>query len=348
MNKTTTRITCQHWGEHTGQPVYLFKMENADGAYVELTNYGATLVSAVVPDVQGVYSNVVLGFPSLQAYLDDSCYIGSTIGRYANRIGGASFQLDGATWHLENNDGKNTNHGGNNGFNSRVFKYTITADGLFFTLQSHDGDGGYPGDLELTVQYVWTELNELIISYYASTNKKTVANFTNHAYFNLSNDGDRIFDHTLTIHADSLLQNDAAYIPTGIVAPVGTKRLANTLVRNKMVINNDHISGLNDCYVLEEQAGTYHKLAAELIEPETGRTLEIFTTYPALMVYTGDYLQSEHAGHKDELYKPFDGICLECQHYPDSPNHSHFPTTVLNPGDTYHESIIYKFGTLSV
>jgi len=348
MNKSTTRTTCQPWGEHAGEPVYLFKMENADGAYVELSNYGATLVSAVVPDMHGVCSNVVLGFPSLQAYLDDDCYIGSTIGRYANRIGGASFKLDGTTWHLENNDGENTNHGGNNGFNTRVFKYAVTAEGLFFTIRSSDGDGGYPGSLELTVHYMWTDLNELIISYYASTDKRTIANFTNHAYFNLSNDGAKIFDHTLTIHAGNVLQNDEDYIPTGVVEPVGNRRLSDTSIKNKMMVNETHITGLNDCYILDEQPGTYHKLAAELTEKRSGRKLEIFTTYPALMVYTGDYLQSEHLGHHQIPYSSFDGICLECQHYPDSPNHSNFPTTVLNPGDTYHESIIYKFGIITL
>ncbi|WP_419702125.1 aldose epimerase family protein [Mucilaginibacter sp. NFX135] len=326
----------------------LFKMENTHGAYVELTNYGATLVSVVVPDRHGVYSNVVLGFPSLHAYLDDDCYIGSTIGRYANRIGGASFQLDGITWYLENNDGENTNHGGSKGFNTRVFKYVVTAEGLYFTIQSTDGEGGYPGNLELTVHYVWTDLNELLISYCASTDKKTIANFTNHAYFNLSNDGAKIFDHRLTIHAGSLLQNDGNYIPTGIIEPVGNRRLSDTVIKNKMMVNETHITGLNDCYILDEQPGTYHKLAAELTEKRSGRKLEIFTTYPALMVYTGDYLQSEYLGHHQNPYSPFDGICLECQHYPDSPNHSNFPTTVLNPGDTYHESIIYKFGIITL
>ncbi|MGN8069472.1 aldose epimerase family protein [Mucilaginibacter sp. SG564] len=341
---STTRITWQGWGDHAGESVCLFKMENTHGAYVELTNYGATLVSVVVPDRHGVNSNVVLGFPSLQAYLDDDCYIGSTIGRYANRIGRARFELDDTTWHLDNNDGENTNHGGNNGFNRRVFKYAITAEGLFFTIQSPDGDGGYPGNLELTVHYVWTELNELIISYYASTDKRTVANFTNHAYFNLSNDGAKIFDHTLTIHADSLLQNNAEYIPTGVIEPVGYKKFSYNAIKNKMMVNDDHITGLNDCYILDEQPGAYHKRAAELSEKTSGRKLEIFTTYPAMLVYTGDYLQSKHLGYHHQPYSPFDGVCLECQYYPDSPNHSSFPATVLNPGDTYHESIIYKFG----
>ncbi|MBB6127321.1 aldose epimerase family protein [Mucilaginibacter lappiensis] len=346
MNKSTTQITHQEWGQHAGEPVYLFKMENTHGAYVELTNYGATLVSVVVPDARGVYSNVVLGFPSLQGYLDDSCYIGSTIGRYANRIGGASFKLDSATWQLENNDGENTNHGGNHGFNTRVFKYAITAEGLFFILQSPDGEGGYPGNLELTVHYQWRDLNELAITYYASTDKRTIANFTNHAYFNLSNNGAKIFDHTLTVHAGSMLQNGTGYIPTGLIEPVGSRKFSNTAIRSKMLVNETYITGLNDCYILDEQPGTYHKLAAELTEKKSGRKLEIFTTCPSLIVYTGDYLLSEHSGHRGERYSPFDGICLECQYYPDSPNHPNFPATVLSPGDTYQESIIYKFGTI--
>ncbi len=342
----TTNITWQEWGDHDGEPVCLFKMENAHGAYVELSNYGATLVSVVVPDGQGTYGNVVLGFPSLQAYLDDNCYIGSTIGRYANRIRGASFELDDTTWHLENNDGENTNHGGYNGFNSRIFKYAITVEGLFFTLQSPDGDSGYPGNIELTVHYQWTDLNELIINYDASTDKRTIANFTNHAYFNLSNNGAKIFDHILTVHAATMLQNGTGYIPTGLIESVESKGFSENTIRSKMLINEINITGLNECYVLSGQLVTAHKLAVELAEKKSGRKLEIFTSYPSLIVYTGDYLQSKHSGHKGEQYGPFDGLCLECQYYPDSPNHPNFPSTVLNPGDTYRESIIYKFGTI--
>jgi aldose 1-epimerase len=347
MSKSTAKITCQPWGEYTGQPVYLFKLENASGAYVELTNYGATLVSAVVPDAYGLYGNVVLGFSSLQAYIDDKCYIGSTIGRYANRIGGAKFVLDDTTYFLENNDGPNTNHGGSSGFNSNVFSSVLINDSVSFSLQSKDGDGGYPGNLDLTVNYRFTDLNELIITYHALTDKKTVANFTNHAYFNLSNDGGKIFDHSLTVSADQVLESGAEYIPTGLIKPTGDMTLANTPIRARMVVKKDAITGLNDCYILHEQSNTPYKPAAQLIEKISGRKLEVFTSYPAIMVYTADYLQSKHPGHHLQPYGAFDGLCLECQYYPDSPNHPHFPTTVLDAGAIYQETIIYKFGVVA-
>ncbi|HMG09055.1 MAG TPA: aldose epimerase family protein [Mucilaginibacter sp.] len=347
MNKSATEISYQSWGEYAGQPVFLFKMKNGSGAYVELTNYGATLVAAIVPDVHGVYGNAVLGYTSLQAYVDDNCYLGATIGRYANRIAGAKFKIDDITYRLENNDGKNTNHGGHNGFNSKVFKYTITADGLSFSIQSKNGDGGYPGDLDLTVNYRWTDLNELIISYHAVADKKTVANFTNHAYFNLSNDGSKIFDHSLKVYADNVLENDDEYIPTGRIKPTGEIAFTGTSIRNKMVINEDMITGINDCYLLNEQSNISYKRAAELFEKRSGRKLEVFTSYPAIMVYTADYLQSNYPGHHLHRYSSFDGLCLECQYYPDSPNHANFPTTVLEKGDIYQETIIYKFSTVA-
>lgn len=345
MSQSAIKITQYPWGEHAGEPVYLFKIENADGAYVELSNYGATLVSVLVPDTRNVLGDVVLGFSSLQAYLDDNCYIGSTIGRFANRIGQAKFKLDDVTYYLENNEGQNANHGGNNGFNSQVFNYQINADGIVFSIHSKDGNGGYPGNIDLEVNYRWTDLNELIISYQALTDKKTVVNFTNHAYFNLSNNGCKIFDHLLTVNADKVLESDGEYVPTGVIKPIGNMGLAGTAIRNHMIINDDSIKGLNDCYILNRQVGTPRKPAAELYEKKSGRKLQVFTSYPAVIVYTADYLQSEHPGHKSIPYSPFDGLCLECQHYPDSPNHANFPTTVLEPGDTYQETIIYKFST---
>jgi aldose 1-epimerase len=345
MIKSTVKITSKLWGEYAGRPVYLFKIENAGGAYVELTNYGATLVSAVVPDAHGAYTNVVLGFSSLQAYIDDASYMGSTIGRYANRINGAKFMLDGVTYFLEKNEGQHTNHGGNHGFNSRVFDYLVTDDGLSFGIKSEDGEGGYPGNLELTVNYRFTDQNELVITYQASTDKKTVANFTNHAYFNLSNDGSKIFDHSLTVYAGNILDNKAEYIPSGLVKPAGDIALTGTSIRNKMTVKDDGIAGLNDCYILDEQNNNSIKPAAKLFEKRSGRKLEVFTTYPALMVYTADYLESKHLGHNLCKYSPFDGLCLECQYFPDSPNHQHFPSTTLEAGALYQETIIYKFSS---
>ncbi|WP_184546518.1 aldose epimerase family protein [Mucilaginibacter sp. FT3.2] len=346
MINSQINVSCQPWGEHFGCPVYLFRIENTSGAYVELTNYGATLVSVVVPDAQNNFENVVLGYSSLAAYIADECYLGATIGRFANRIAGARFTLDNIDYHLDANDGASSNHGGGNGFNSRVFGYSITDNCLLFTLQSDDNDGGFPGKLNLTVAYSWSENNELNISYRATTDKKTVANFTNHAYFNLSAKGVGIFDHSIKVYADALLDVDAAYVPTGLIKPAGNKALTGENLRDKMVADGDRASGFNDCFVLKNDSDNNLKTAAILAEKASGRTLTVLTTYPAIIVYTGDYLDCTPPGNFLRPYKPFDGLCLECQYYPDSPNHAHFPSTVLSPGDGYNETIVYKFGVV--
>jgi aldose 1-epimerase len=335
-----------NWGEHDGQPVYLFKIINAAGAYIELTNYGATLVSVVVPDRTNNYKNVILGFTSLQGYIDDDCYIGSTIGRYANRIAGAKLKLDDQVYYLETNDGKNTNHGGNRGFNANVFNYNITSDGISFTFLSKDGDEGFPGNMKLTVIYKWSDSNELIITYSAETDRKTVANFTNHAYFNLSDDNAKIFDHFLTVYADNVLETNEEFIPTGLINPAEDIAFSNSSIRNKIMIDPGNIVGLNDCYILNSQSNGLPRKAARLFEKISGRNLEVFTTYPAIIVYTADTLQSKHPGNHLSTYEAFDGICLECQYFPDSPGHPNFPTTILEAGDIYNETIIYKFSNI--
>jgi aldose 1-epimerase len=183
----STTITHKAWGAVHNQDVFLFRLENSAGAFVELTNYGATLVSINVPDKDGRLSNVIIGFPTLASYLDDSCYIGSTIGRYANRISNAQFNLDGITYQLEANDGVNANHSASSGFNSKVFGFEVNDEELVLVLHSNDGEGGYPGNLNLRVTYKWNDDNDLSIHYKAVSDKDTFANFTNHAYFNLSN-----------------------------------------------------------------------------------------------------------------------------------------------------------------
>ena len=345
MNKSQTKVSCRGWGEYFGSKVYLFKLENANGAYIELTNYGATLVSAVVSDNQNKYDNVVLGYTSLAGYVADECYMGATVGRFANRIGGAKFTMDSVIYGLDANDGANSNHGGNAGFHTKVFDHQVTDEGVSFTLQSADGDGGYPGNLHLAVNYAWTDNNELYISYQATSDKKTIANITNHAYFNLSAKGGGIFDHSLKVYADTLLEVDAAYIPTGEIKSAGNKALTGKTMLGKM-ITDSVTGGFNDCYILKNADNNVLKPAAELTENTSGRKLEVFTTYPSVMVYTGDYLDCEPHGNFLRPYQPFDGLCLECQYYPDSPNHANFPSTVLLPGDVYHETIIYKFGTV--
>jgi aldose 1-epimerase len=333
-------ITLENFGIHNDKELLLFTLKNADGAFVELTNYGATIVSVVVPDRDGESEPVVHGFDEPEGYLADNCYIGSTIGRFANRIGNAAFELDGKQYYLEANDNANSNHGGSSGYNLRVFDYKIEDDKLSFTLFSPDGDGRFPGDLELTVTYQWTENNQLKITYLAETDQSTIANFTNHAYFNLSGNGGSMLNHQLTIYADQVLESDKEYIPTGKVITAGKRAFSGDRIVDKIKENNEE--GFNHYYILNNQDDNI-RLAAVLDDEGSGRRLNVYTTYPGLMFYTGDFLESTHPGHLGKSYKPLDGLCLECQFYPDAPNHGSFPSAVLNPGEQYREEIIYEF-----
>ncbi|MEK6481005.1 aldose epimerase family protein [Catalinimonas sp. 4WD22] len=334
------RITTQPWGKHQEKEVYLFRIANTDGTFVELTNYGASIVSIHVPDRKGALGNVVLGFPSLEGYVQDRCYIGATIGRFANRIKGAEFTLDGKRYVLEDNDHGNSNHGGWSGFHAKIFDFEVGEDQVVFHLHSPDGEGGYPGNLRLSVSYSWNEAHELYIHYAATTDQKTIANFTNHAYFNLSAEAYSILDHELRVEAQEMLEMRDEFIPTGKIVPVSHSGFAQDKIRDKMTIRANEISGLNSCYVLDKKAG---KPDATLFDPLSGRMMEVFTSYPGLLLYTGDYLSSQLPGHLSKNYKPLDGLCLECQYYPDSPHHPHFPSTVLESGQNYEENIIFKF-----
>jgi aldose 1-epimerase len=346
MIQSPAAISYSQWGDHAGSPVYLFRLQNAAGAYVELSNYGATIVSVVVTNKGGNLENVVLGYPTLNDYVNDSCYLGATIGRFANRIGGAKFNLDGTVYQLQANDGANTNHGGNAAFNTRVFDYELNDDSLSFSLNSKDGDGGFPGNLMLKVTYRFTDENELLINFKATTDKKTVANFTNHAYFNLSGKNNSVLGHSIEIFADKMLAVDKTYIPDGTIKPVSDRKLTGQILKNKVIVKDNVTKGFNDCYILNH-IGEGIKPAARLIEANSGRTLEVCTTYPAVIFYTGDYLLGNRSGNFQRPYEPFDGLCVECQFYPDSPNHPQFPSTVLAPGEVYNETIIYKFGTMN-
>lgn len=337
-------ISEQHWGVHNNREVFLFTLRNSSGAFVQLSNYGAVLVAVYVPDLNGKLDNVVLGYPDLQGYIEDTAYIGATIGRFANRIGGSAFELDGVRYQLEDNDKGNSNHGGSSGFHARVFDAEVSGDQLILSLRSADGEGGYPGNLNFRVSYQWTEDNRLVIDYAADSDRRTIANFTNHAYFNLSGGGEKIFDHRLTIFAGELLEAGADYIPTGCVVPVNELKFDQHLIRERIKVTEVSVEGLNVCYVLNDGDGQL-KTAALLQEGKTGRSLEVFTSYPGLMLYTGDFLSSIQAGQGGEPYQPFDGLCLECQYFPDSPNQPLFPSVILNQGEVFRHRIVFKFST---
>jgi aldose 1-epimerase len=341
------KISSRLWGQLNGTDVFLFRIENESGAYVELTNYGAAIVSVVVPDKQQQLENVVVGFPDLEGYLNDTCYIGSTIGRYANRISNARFKLDGRIHYLDTNDGKNSNHAGKSGFNYRVFTSETIDNGVVMTLTSPDGDGGYPGKLELMVIYTWSDDNELLINYKATVDKTTIANFTNHAYFNLSAFKNKIYNHKLTVSSEYIVDSYEDYTPSGAIIPARQKAFSNNKLSDKFKIDESRVEGLNLFYIIdpetEENALAY---AALLADEESGRTLKVNTNYPGVFLYTGDYLNSTSPTHTGKPAKPFDALCLECQHYPDSINHHNFPQAILQAGDVYDQSILYKFGTI--
>ncbi|GAA4307025.1 galactose mutarotase [Mucilaginibacter gynuensis] len=337
----STTITRKDWGTHKGENLYLFKLTNSTGAYAEISNYGATLVSVVVPDQHGDQGNVILGFAEAAAYLDDKCYIGSTVGRFANRIGGAKFELNGQTYHLEANDGVNSNHGASSGFNYRVFGFEIVDDHLVLVLHSNDGDGGFPGSLNLRVTYKWSDDNELSIHYAAVSDQDTIANFTNHAYFNLS-EAETMLDHRLTISGDTIVDAGEDYIPTGEIKPAAEIEFKGDILKEILQQN----SGINSFYILNDNDIAANGYAAKLTDETSGRFLEVTTSYSGVFLYTGDYLASQYLNHNNRYCQPFEGLCLECQHYPDSINHPQFPSPVLKKHKVYDEYINFKFGLI--
>lgn len=297
-----------------------------------LTNYGATLVSAHVPDHEGRLANVVLGYDSLEGYVADPNYMGATIGRFANRISGAAFTLGGKHCQLYANDGPNSNHSGPDGFHRQTFEHETRENGITFHYTSPDGEGGFPGILQVAVSYEWTAGHALLIRYLATTDRPTVANFTNHAYFNLSGTRSLIDDHELRICARDIVETGPDHIPTGAISPAGTRIFDGHTIGSRILKVNGLRHGLNTCYVLDQQDHT----ACRLSDPATGRSLTVRTSYPGLLLYTGDFLAGE-------AHLPFEGLCLECQYFPDSPNQPAFPDTTLRPGEVYDHSITFHF-----
>ena len=304
--------------------IVLLKLQNASGACIEVCNYGATLVSMYVPGRQGKLENIVLRYNRIEDYLSDKFYTGSTIGRFANRIARAQFQLNGKKYLLDKNDGNNSNHGGFQGFHSRIFDYREENGTIVFSYFSRDGEGGFPGNLQLKVIYTFSNKNELSIEYRAISDQETFFNPTNHAYFNLSGGKTTILDHELKVYADCYLETGNEFLPTGKILP-----LANSAfdfrdyrkIADLMPLKKEILPGYNTYFISNSKEEL--KLLASLRDPLSGRCLKVYATMPGIQVYTGDYLA--------EPFYPFAGIALEAQYYPDSPNHRHFPSCVLRP-----------------
>lgn len=334
-----------------GDQVKLYTLKNENGMMAKIMDYGGTVVELTAPDRDGQFADVVLGFDRLEDYLKVHPFFGVLVGRYANRIGGARFTLDGVEYTLAKNDGENHLHGGVKGFDKVLWTAELidTAHGksLNLTYESPDGEENYPGDLKVTVNYILTDDNGLRIDYEATTDKRTVVNLTNHAYFNLRGDGD-ILDHVVMINADKFTPTDKGLIPTGELRDVeGTPFDFRQPKAVGLRINNPDeqlvfAGGYDHNWVLNKN-GEKLTLAAEVYEPTTGRVMEVYTTEPGIQFYTGNFLNGSLTGKNGVVYNHRTGFCLETQHFPDSPNKPQFPSVVLSPGERYTQTTIYKF-----
>jgi aldose 1-epimerase len=337
-----------------GVAVDQYTMTNDNGASVKFISYGGIITEINVPDRSGRIGNVVLGFKTLADYEAKSPYFGALVGRYANRIAGGKFSIDGTEYTLALNNGKNTLHGGKKGFDKNVWTVEQLpsipeAAAVKLTYVSKDGDEGYPGTMTATVTYTFNNKNELIVAYEATTDKPTIVNLTSHSYFNLAGDGSgAVYDQILTINADKFTPVDDGGIPTGELKDVagtpfdfrqGTPIGARIRSSDQQMLNGrgyDHNWAVN-------RSGDGMSFDARAYDPSTGRSMEIWSDQPGLQFYTGNFLDSTTVGAAGKQYRQGDGYCLETQHFPDSPNHPDFPSTLLKPGETYKTTTVHKF-----
>jgi aldose 1-epimerase len=333
-----------------GSTVDSFLLDSGSGLRVRVLAYGGIIQSIEAPDRAGRPGNVVLGFPDLSSYLRPNPFIGALIGRYANRIGGAGFTLDGVRHVLARNEGGNTLHGGPQGLDKKLWKADICGSGVAVRLQtdSPGGDQGFPGRLETSVTYSVTAGNELSIEYEAVTDAATVVNLTNHSYFNLAGGGD-VLQHVVQLNADSYTTVDTGLIPDGRIVPVsGTPfDFTSPVPIGKRINDRDGQlvagGGYDHNFVL--RPGDSSTVAARIWEPASGRILECMTTEPGVQFYSGNMLDGSLHGSGGSAYRKHAGFCLETQHFPDSPNQPHFPSTVLRPGERFRSTTVYRFLT---
>jgi aldose 1-epimerase len=335
-----------------GQLVDLYILTNKSGMEAAITNYGGTVVSLKVADRNGKFEDVVLGYDNLEGYAAGKAYIGATVGRYANRIAHATFMLDGVTYTLAKNDGDNHLHGG---FNKRVWTAkdvsSSAGQALELTYLSKDGEEGFPGSLPVKVVYTLTDENKLRIDYTATTDKDTVLNLTNHAYFNLAGQGNGdILQQQIMIKADRFTPIDATSIPTGELRSVkGTPFdfTISTAIGDRIDQDDQQLKlgrGYDHNWVLNNATPGSLFLAAQAYDPHSGRVLEVLTTEPGIQLYTGNFLDGIH-GKDAKVYNRRYAFCIETQHFPDSPNHPNFPSAELKPGQHFQSTTVYKFST---
>lgn len=360
VTNNTPRLRREAYGEADGKEVERFVLTNDAGMIVAILSYGAVVQELHVPDTQGEIANVVLGFNNLEQYTQKHPHFGSVVGRFANRIGGARFSLDGEEFHLTPNKGTFTAHGGERGFDKYVWSAEIVdlehGPGVRLTHVSPDGDEGFPGELTATVTYSLTPDNSLRLDYTATTTKPTVQNLTNHSYFNLAGEGSgTVEDHLLTVHATHFTRTTDEQIPTGEIVPVAgtgldfsTERPIREAARDGSDRQIRIARGVDHNYVVSREDGSDDLVqAARLVDPASGRVLEVLTTMPGMQVYTGNSLDGSDAGYSGRLYRQTDGVCFETQHFPDAPNHPDFPSSVLRPGEECASTTIWSFGVVT-
>ena len=331
----------------------LYTLTNSKGASVTLSEIGAGIVSIVVPDKDGNFADVALGYDKPESYIKDGPCLGKCPGRFANRIALGKFTLDGVEYNLPINNGPNSLHGGPEGFANKVWESRIEGDAVEFMYFSEDGEQGYPGNLKVVAHYEWSEDNELRLTFTAECDAPTVVNLTNHVYFNMDGEGSgTILDHMLKLNCSEYLPTDATQIPLGDSEPVAGTPM--DFVNAKPVgrdIKADFEplkigKGYDHCWVIDGAEPGQLQAAAKLWSEKSGRLVEIFTTQPGLQVYTGNWLSGCPVGKGGHVYNDYDGIALECQHFPDSPNKPEYPSTELRPGEVYEEAIIFAFRTV--
>ncbi|HEX3684906.1 MAG TPA: aldose epimerase family protein [Bryobacteraceae bacterium] len=351
--QSPSNIEKHPWGTLDGKQVFLYTLRNASGVEVSITNYGGAITMVKAPDRNKKFEDVVLGFDSLDGYTSKSNtgYFGAIIGRYANRLAHGAFTLDGQQYHIPKNEGANTLHGGNRGFDKRVWDAKEIHSGapeVELHYLSPDGEEGFPGNLNVTVRYSLDDKSSLRIDYQATTDKDTVLNLTNHSYWNLAGAGHgTILDHKLTLDSDRFTPIDSTLIPTGAIESVaGTPldfrhataigaRIDDNYEQLKLAKGYDHNFVVN-------KGGQALALAAKVEEPGSGRVLEVLTTQPGIQFYSGNFLNGKTQG-VGGAFNYRSALALETQHFPDSPNHSNFPSTVLHPGETFRETTVYRF-----
>ena len=346
------KTSSEHFGlTPDNREVLLYTLTNDNGVIMKITNYGGTVVSLIVPDKKGMEADVLLGLPTWEQWIENPAYFNCIIGRVCNRIGGAGFKIDGKQYEVSANHPNFQLHGGFHGFHHKLWEGfvfdTNEEIGLDLTYLSIDGEEGFPGNLKVKTRYSLNNKNEISIELFAETDKATPVNITNHAYFNLSGEGSgQIYNHQLQILADKITVTDSNSIPTGILAPVYGTPFDFTELHPIGERINQLYKGYDNNFVLRNQTGKL-TFAAKVIEPESGRILEVFTTEPGIQLYTGNWFEGSNLiGKCGKPHVNHSAFCLETQHYPDSMNHPEFPNVILRPGEEFFSKTVWKFSSL--